>query len=136
VKVLHHRERIDAVGSLAVVIHDTPDRARRGFLHDLKVDAPVLVDLDMAAYRAWGLRRAGVREAYGSPRVWWGYARQAIAEGQRPGVGSDPRQLGGDFVVGADGRVLSAHPQPSLDERPPAGMLISELEAAGAASVP
>ena len=57
-KVLDQREKLDALGATVLfVVHDEPERVRRGLLDGLHVPFPVLVDTQRIAYRAWGLRR-------------------------------------------------------------------------------
>jgi hypothetical protein len=46
--------------------------------------------------------------------------------------GSDVLQLGGDFVIAPDGRVVLSHPQEGFDDRPPAGVLVRRLEESAA----
>lgn len=93
---------------------------------------PVAVDLQRTAYAAWGLRRAPWTRIWLDPAVWRQYAG-LLARGHRfRGSGRDPRQLGGDFVVGGDGRVTYSRPQ-QRDDRPAAGALVRALEQAGGA---
>jgi hypothetical protein len=63
------------------------------------------------------------------PRVLGRYLR-LILTGWRPhatAVGEDPRQLGGDFVLSADRRVLFAYRSADPADRPPVGDLIRSL---------
>jgi len=55
-----------------------------------------------------------------SPQVLAGYAK-FLLRGERLGGGSQPRQLGGEFVIAADGRVAYSHPQRSVNYRPAVG---------------
>ena len=100
-------------------------------LRDLAVDFPVLVDQDRAAYRAWGLTGGSRRRVWLDARVWLAYAR-LLAGGERlRGFGQDTLQLGGDFVVGRDGRIVYSRPQ-ERDDRPSVAVLMQALsEAAG-----
>ena len=132
VKLLKRRERIEAAGvGLAAVVHDEPDRVRSGMLRNLDMPYPVLVDLERSAYRAWGLGRASALGTFLSPRVALGYAKFLFRD-REPLIqpGRDMLQLGGDFVIDAGGRVTYSHPQSDVDDRPPAGLLIQELEQA------
>lgn len=133
-KVLHHRERIDAVGTAAFVVHDDPGRLAGTLLRDLDVPYPVLIDVEMESYRRWGLGTANPLKTYLSPGIVLGYARRVLLQGERLSLGSEPRQLGGDFVIGADGRLTYSHPQAAVDDRPPAALLVRELERASAES--
>jgi hypothetical protein len=128
VKVVEERERIEGAGTAVIVVHDNPKRLRQGLLRDLEVPYPVLIDREMASYRAWGLGRARRLKTYTSPRILLGYAARILFRGERLMFGSDPDQLGGDFVVGPDGRLAYAHPQQGVNDRPPVGVLVRELE--------
>ncbi len=132
-KVLHHRERIDAVGTAVFVAFDEPDRLRDSLLHDVDVPYPVLVDRNRSAYRAWGLGRGSLLTVWGDPGVWRRYASE-MARGtrfRRPG--SDTLQLGGDFVIDRAGTVVYSRPQ-RRDDRPPVAELLHALERAATTS--
>lgn len=133
--MLSQRSRIESARNAVIVMHDRPALLRQTMLRDLDVpfSFPVAIDLELDAYRAWGLRRAGLASTYLLPRVLIGYARM-IGRGERLHSGTDPRQLGGDFVVGADGRIAYVHPQAAVDDRPSVGLLVRELERAAAHS--
>ena len=130
-KVLRYRDRIDAAGTAAFVVHDKPDRVRNWMLKDLEVPYPVLVDLEMGTYRRWGMGHASPVSTL-APRVALGYAQKVLFGGERLHLGTEPLQLGGDFVIGPDGRLAYSHPQTAVDDRPPAGLLLRELERAAA----
>lgn len=98
-------------------------------LRDLQIPYPVLIDRELDAYRRWGLGRAGRARTLLSPQVLEGYAK-FLLRGERLGGGSQPWQLGGDFVIAADGRVAYSHPQRSVNDRPAVGLLVRELERA------
>jgi alkyl-hydroperoxide reductase/thiol specific antioxidant family protein len=77
----------------------------------------VLVDESRQVYRAYGLGRGSVRTVWG-PKTWWAYAK-LIRQGrrfQRPT--EDTLQLGGDFVVGRDGRLVYVFRSADPDDRP------------------
>ncbi len=129
-KVLSQKPKLDELGATALfVVHDEPDAVRRGLLDGLDVTYPVLIDLDRAAYRAWGLRRSSRASVWLDPRVWFRYAA-LLARGEKlRRLGQDTLQLGGDFVVDAAGLVTYSRPQ-KRDDRPPVSVLLRELEAA------
>ncbi|HET8605464.1 MAG TPA: peroxiredoxin-like family protein [Gaiellaceae bacterium] len=126
-KVLYHRQRISEAGATALfVVHDEPELVRRTMLAGLELPFPVLVDLDRTAYAAWGMTRASSLRIWGDPRVWLRYLN-TVLHGQRPTrFGADTLQLGGDFVVAADGTIAYARPQ-RTDDRPPVAELLRAL---------
>ncbi|MDP9075709.1 MAG: SelL-related redox protein, partial [Actinomycetota bacterium] len=67
----------------------------------------VLVDEDRVSYRAYQLGRGRLCQIWG-PKIWWTYVK-LIARGRRlHWPTEDSLQLGGDFVVGSDGRIRYA----------------------------
>jgi AhpC/TSA antioxidant enzyme len=127
VKVLHHRQRLDALGTAVFVAFDEPDRLRGSLVQGLEVPYPVLVDRDRSAYRAWGLGRASVVRIWGDPAVWRFYAAELARGARLRRPGTDTFQLGGDFIVDPAGVVAYSRPQ-QRDDRPPVGELLRELK--------
>jgi hypothetical protein len=77
----------------------------------------VLVDPTRAVYRAYGLGRGSVRKVWG-PKTWWAYAK-LIGRGRHFQLPTeDTLQLGGDFVVGRDGRLVYVFRSDDPDDRP------------------
>ncbi len=130
-KVQTRSARLDEVGATAVfVVHDDPGLVSETMLHDVELRFPVLIDLSRETYRRWGLQRTSLARIWLDPAVWRRYAQLLLAGERVRGVGRDTRQLGGDFVVGADGTVTYARPQ-RRDDRPPVAVLLNELRRAG-----
>jgi hypothetical protein len=131
VKVLHHRDRIEAAGGVVLAVgFEKLDRMVRG----LDWPWPILLDGDHSAYERFGLGRAPLTELL-KPTGWMrGYVRELRAGNVRGAVlsrpGNDMLQLGGDFVIDADGMVVLAHPSAEIDDRAPVGALVRALEGA------
>jgi AhpC/TSA antioxidant enzyme len=124
VKVLHHRERIEAAGGTVVAVgFDQPERMVRG----LDFPWPVLVDRARVAYRSFGLGRAPLNELLS---LGWlpGYVRKLLRGDPLKRPGLDVLQLGGDFVIDRDGLVLLAHPSAHFEDREPVGALVAAIE--------
>lgn len=127
------RDRLDELGDATVaVITFAAQRKLAGYRHRFAEPLTVLADEDRAVYDAYGLER-------GSAWTVWGlgvlrrYA-QLLRRGrrlERPGD-EDVRQLGGDFVVGPDGRLALCRPQESPDDRPDVDELVDAVRAARA----
>ena len=116
------------------VVGDEPERVRAGMLRELDVGFPVPYDPEHRVYREWGLGRASLVGTYLSPSNVAGYARMIVGRRERLSrPGRDTLQLGGDFVISGDGTISFSHPQAAADERPPAGVLVRELERAAGA---
>lgn len=134
--MLQRRDRIAELGAtVVVVVHDEPERIREGLLQGLDVPYPVIVDLERSNYRAWGLRRANPARIYLDPAVWRAYGRLLRSGERLRPPGRDTLQLGGDFVVGSDGRLVYSRPQ-RADDRPAVGALLVALREAAARRAP
>jgi hypothetical protein len=94
----------------------------------LDVLVPVLCDPDRSAYRYFGLEPGGW-EMFFKPRVLGRYLRLMLAGWWPHGMaaGEDPRQLGGDFVLSADRRVIFAYRSADPADRPAVGDLVQSL---------
>lgn len=78
-----------------------------GFREEFELEGPLLVDPDLVAYRAAGLRRGRVEIA--SPRLFT-HAYRAFKTGARQtAVQGDPWQLGGVFVFAPGGELRFEH---------------------------
>jgi hypothetical protein len=116
------------------VVFDEPDLVRRTMLASLEVDSlpfEVLVDRERAAYVRWGMGRAPWRTIWLDPEVYRAYWRLIRAGDRLRSGGSDTLQLGGDFVIAPDGRVVLSRPQ-QRDDRPPVGELLQAATKASA----
>ncbi|MGH9156285.1 MAG: AhpC/TSA family protein [Acidimicrobiales bacterium] len=121
------RDRLDEFADAVVVVvaFSTPDFVA-AYQRERLAPLVVLVDGDRVAYGAYGLRRGSVWTVWG-PKVWWAYLR-LIRKGrrfQRPT--GDTLQLGGDFVVGRDGRLVYAFRSADPADRPAVDDLIAAV---------
>ncbi len=90
----------------------------RAFLEETGAPFPLLMDPEMESYRAFGLK-SSVARTYLSPATIWYYAK-AIFRGRKfhPKPRGNPHQMGGDFLIDRDGRLLFAHPSREPADRP------------------
>jgi len=100
---------------LVVVGNGTPHFAE-AFRKDFGLDGPLLVDPELRAYRAAGLRRGRVEIL--SPRVAWNGLRALRGGARQQGVKGDPWQLGGVFVIRPDGSLAFAHRSREAGDHP------------------
>ena len=105
-------------GDVLVVSFASPERVK-AFLDESPRPFPVVSDADRAAYRAFGLERTTVG-AMLRPGVIARYLGMMFRGWlpSKPGGGDDVLQLGGDFVLDADGKVLFAHSSVEPTDRP------------------
>ena len=89
----------------------------------------MLIDADRAAYRAYGLGRARVRRAWGLRSL--AATARLVRQGWRARLpNEDTLQLGGDFVIGADGTLTWGHWSDGPDDRPTVDDVIAAVAAA------
>lgn len=104
--------------TVLIITPSTPESAR-----SVKLPFEVLCDPERIAYRYFGLERGGLW-MFLNLRVLWHYIRMIFSGllPQKPESGEDLFQLGGDFVLSAEHRLLFAHrshdpaDRPSIDE--------------------
>jgi hypothetical protein len=101
-------EEIRASGAELVIVGNGSASFARAFREDFHLEGvTLLVDPELRAYRAAGLRRGRVEAL--SPRLP-GQALRALRGGFRQGaVQGDPWQLGGAFVIRPDGSLAFQH---------------------------
>ena len=121
------RDRLDEFGDAeVVVILFTRQRNLRGYRARYGIPFTCVTSEDLAAYRAYGLRRGPWWRVWGPP-VWLAYAR-LVARGRRfERPTEDTLQLGGDFVVDADGELVYAFRSTRPDDRPAIAELLTAL---------
>jgi hypothetical protein len=124
------RDRLDDLGDAAVaLVTFAPQRVLRGHRARLGLPYPVLSDEDRAVYRAYGLGRGPWWRVWG-PATLRRYG-QLLRRGRRlQRVGGDTLQLGGDVVVGRDGRVVMVHRSGGPADRPPVDDLVAAVRRA------
>lgn len=103
------------------------------FREDFELDCPLLVDPELRAYRAAGLRRGRVELL--SPRLPLNALRALAAGNRQQGVQGDPWQLGGVFVLRAGGELTYRYASREAGDHAPVGDILAALEP-GAEPVP
>jgi len=94
-----------------------------------------LADPAREVYRAYGLAR-GTLGAVFHPKTLGRYL-DLLRHGWRPALpADDPMQMGGDFLVGRDGRLLLAHYSRHPADRPSVATILAASGAAGADAEP
>ncbi|MGI8794491.1 MAG: AhpC/TSA family protein [Acidimicrobiales bacterium] len=123
------RDHLPAFGDAEiVVVMFASQRILRGYRARFADPLLVVTDEERAGYRAFGLGRGPWWRVYG-----WATIRryaQLMRQGrrfERPRAHDDTLQLGGDFVIAADGRVAYAFRSTGPDDRPPVDDLINAV---------
>jgi hypothetical protein len=100
----------------------------REYLKERAWSFPVVCDPDLEAYRHFGLERIS----------WWTYLRGGVIAGylrlifrgwmpRMPIKGEDVNQLGGDFILDEQRRLIFAYPSRVPTDRPTVATLIDVL---------
>lgn len=110
---------------LVVVGNGQPFHAL-AFRDEFKLDFPVLVDPELVAYHAAGLKR-GVASTLGPAAVWHGI--RAMLDGHRPQqLQGDAWQQGGVFVISPSGKVPYAYISRAGGDHPPVADILAALD--------
>lgn len=120
-----HRSQLEALGASVVLISFGTHSQAAKWIEETRVPFDLWLDPDRTAYRAYGLDRS-LRRAW-APRVWRAYARLMASGRAWRGIQGDSGQLGGDFIVGPDGRIRLAHRSTDPTDRPSAEDLLQFL---------
>jgi NAD(P)-dependent dehydrogenase (short-subunit alcohol dehydrogenase family)/peroxiredoxin len=114
-------------GAELVVIGNGAPHFAAAFRKDQGLEGPLLVDPELRAYRAAGLRRGYIELL--SPRLPLNAVR-AFRSGHRQGaVQGDPWQLGGVFVIRPGGELVYRHVSREAGDHPPADEILEALSA-------
>jgi len=89
---------------------------------------PILGDPERRLYRAFGLERTRLVE-FLKPRVLWRYLRLLFTGTKLRSVygSEDMLQLGGDFLLAADGSILFGHASRESTDRPSVEQLLAAV---------
>jgi hypothetical protein len=128
----HYAEIVRLGGEVLAVSFARPPQIAK-YLARTPLPFPLVADSSRAAYRAFGLERTSWSAILGFRKIL-GYLR-LIFRGwlpRRPNDGDDVLQLGGDFVLGANGCLVYVHRSATPTDRP----LIEDLLRAIRSAVP
>ncbi len=122
------RDRIDDIrsrGADLVIVGNGAVNFAAAFREDFELDGPLLVDPELRAYRAAGLRRGRVELL--SPRLPLNAIRALRSGSRQTGVQGDPWQLGGVFVIRPDGALLYRYESREAGDHAPVKEVLSAL---------
>jgi hypothetical protein len=121
-------DRLTAAGvTVLVVVQAEPDRLAQ-WISMRPIPFPVVSDPERTAYRAFDLGRVGWLH-FARPNVLGSYLRLML-RGHRlskPVQGEDVLQLGGDFVLDRNTRLVFAHPSRAATDRPTVAEILTAL---------
>lgn len=117
--------QLQALGAQVLVVGNGRPEQAQAFRKEFEVPFELLVDPELAAYAAAGLKR-GVGSTF-HPRVVKNFFRSR-GRGFRQGrVQGDPWQQGGTFAIAADGELVYQHVEQVGGEKAPAEELLAAL---------
>lgn len=124
------RSRYDAIKALnaeVVIISFGAEFWVKVWQEQTQAPFPLLLDQERQAYRAYGLEQSVVR-SWGVKNLW--YYAKAMLQGQplHDSHGEDTSQLGGDFIIDANGILRYTHPSRDPTDRPAVDALLAVLK--------
>jgi len=129
------RDRIGEIrsrGAELAIVGNGAQHFAAAFREDQKLDCPILIDTELCAYRAAGLRRGRVELL--SPRLPRNALRALRAGYRQTSVQGDPWQLGGVFVIRPGGELAYRYVSREAGDHPPVDTILEAL-AEGAPAV-
>jgi peroxiredoxin len=124
-----HKEELESLHTDVLLVSFGAPTVAEVWLKENCPDFRLLLDPERAVYRAYGVEHSLVRSW--NPRTLRRYAQLMRQGWHWRGIKGDSAQLGGDFVIGKDGRLLLAHPSHDPTDRPSAESLLEVLRSAG-----
>ncbi len=123
------RDQIDEIrarGAELVIVGNGAPNFAAAFREDFELDCPLLVDPELRAYRAAGLRRGRVELL--SPRLPLNALRALRSGSRQTSVQGDPWQLGGVFVIRPGGDLTYRYVSREAGDHPPVDEILASLD--------
>lgn len=119
-------DQIKALNTEVIVISFETGYWVQVWLAETETPFPLLLDSARSAYQAYGLERSLLRSW--SPKNLWYYAKAWLTGRSVHVTGADTGQLGGDFIIDANGIVRLAYRSQDPTDRPPVANLLALLK--------
>ena len=129
----HHGKELESLHADVLLVSFGAPAVAGVWLEQNCPDFKLLLDPQRAVYGAYGVEHSLLRSW--NLRTLRRYVQLMRQGWHWRGIRGDSAQLGGDYIIGRDGRVLLAHPSHDPTDRPSAESLLEVLRnAAGADS--
>ena len=118
-------DEIRELGAELVVVGNGAKHFAEAFREDFRLDSPLLIDPELRAYRAAGLRRGRVEVL--SPRLPMNAVRALLGGARQGSVQGDIWQLGGVFVIRPGGELAYRYVSREAGDHPPVVEILEAL---------
>jgi peroxiredoxin len=112
-----HRSELEAIPAAVLVVSFAPVERLRSLTDELSLPFPCLSDPDLQAYAAYALETAELERIL-TYRTMMALFKLVLQGRRIPRTEGDPLQLGGNFVIGRDGRLRLTHRMAEPIDRP------------------
>ncbi len=124
--VQRREEEFEALNTAVFLVGFENEDRTRAWLSRHGLHFPFLLDPEREVFRAYELESSFWRAFH--PRNLWSYAVRFLRTGALPEIfRADPNQLGGDFLVDAEGVLRLAHYSQDPTDRPSVDALLNLL---------
>lgn len=125
------RDKFAARGCAILVVTQAKPEVLARYLLRFTWGVPLVGDPERAAYAAFGLERTGWLTFF-KPRVLWRYVRGMMRGHalKKPYAGEDILQLGGDFLLSRERKLMCAYPSADPTDRPAVADLLAAIPSA------
>ena len=124
-QVVAHQADFEARNSNIVTVSFGTQYWTDVWLKETKSPYPFLRDEEKLSYQAYKLESSTLRSW--SPATVWYYAKAKLQGRDIPAQRGDAHQLGGDFIIDAQGIVRLSHPSSDPTDRPSLDELLTML---------
>jgi peroxiredoxin len=125
-QLCQHQEALDRLDVEVLIISFGTMPAAERWLEETCNPFRLLLDPERTVYDAYGLERSLARSW--NLRTIWRYVQLLTSGRQWRGIQGDSAQLGGDFIVDADGIVQLAYRSHDPTDRPDVDELLSIMQ--------
>jgi peroxiredoxin len=125
-QVASHQAEIESLNAQVATVSFGTEYWSQMWLQETHSPFPFLLDPERAAYQAFKLESSLIH-AWGVRNLLY-YAKAKLQGRETFGKRGDTHQLGGDFIIDAQGIVRLAHPSKDPTDRPAVAELLAVLE--------
>ncbi|KAL8601545.1 hypothetical protein ACOMHN_003811 [Nucella lapillus] len=127
-----YSDDFSALGCRPVIVSFGVREGAQRWLEETECPFPMMLDVKRQIYHMFGLTRSVYKVWNISCMVFYGEQMRAGKKLPSPyeNVHDDVNQMGGDFILSTEGRLILSHPSQSSTDRPTMDVLLSALKTA------